>query len=44
MQVRAVEVGPYWPAAQLFLVRGLRSNVTDVPKAAIPVYWNISVE
>lgn len=44
IQLRAVEVAPYWPAAQLFLVRGLRDDVSGILKAAIPVYWNISVE
>lgn len=42
IQIRAVEVVPYWPAAQLSLVRGMRSNVDGVLNAAIPVYWNIS--
>ena len=44
IQLRAVEVGPYWPAAQLYLVRAMRSNVDGAPKAAIPVYWNISLK
>lgn len=42
IQVRAVESAPYWPAAQLFLVRAVRSNVDGILKAAIPVYWNIT--
>lgn len=43
VQLRAVEVAPYWPAAQLSLVRGLRSSVKGELKAAVPVYWNITV-
>lgn len=43
IQLRAVEVAPYWPAAQLYLVRGIRSDVEGILNAAIPVYWNISV-
>lgn len=41
IQLRAVEVVPYWPAAQLYLVRGIRSSVDGVLNAAVPVYWNI---
>jgi peptide/nickel transport system substrate-binding protein len=44
IQLRAVEVGPYWPAAQLYLVRAMRSNVDGALKAAVPVYWNISLK
>lgn len=44
IQLRAVEVGPYWPAAQLYLVRAMRSNVEGTLKAAVPVYWNISLK
>ena len=44
VQLRAVEVVPYWPAAQLHLVRAVRANVDGALKAAIPVYWNISVK
>lgn len=44
VQLRAVEVVPYWPAAQLYLVTGLRSNVQNMVNAAVPVYWNITVE
>ena len=42
IQLRAVEVVPYWPAAQLHLIRALRTNVDGVLNAAIPVYWNIA--
>ena len=42
IQLRAVETVPYWPAAQLYLVRGVRSNVDGILNAAIPVYWNIA--
>jgi peptide/nickel transport system substrate-binding protein len=38
IQLRAVETVPYWPAAQLYLVRGVRSNVDGILNAAIPVY------
>lgn len=44
VQMRAVEVVPYWPAAQLFLVRGMRADVDNVLKAAVPVYWNITLK
>jgi peptide/nickel transport system substrate-binding protein len=42
IQLRAVDYVPYWPAAQLYLVRGVRANVDGILKAAIPVYWNIT--
>jgi peptide/nickel transport system substrate-binding protein len=42
VQLRAVDYVPYWPAAQLYLVRGVRSNVDGILNAAIPVYWNIA--
>lgn len=42
IQLRAVETVPYWPAAQLYLVRGVRSNLDGILNAAIPVYWNIA--
>lgn len=42
LQLRAVEYVPYWPAAQLYLVRGVRTNVEGILKAAVPVYWNIA--
>lgn len=42
IQLRAVEVVPYWPAAQLFLVRAVRSDLDGILKAAVPVYWNVS--
>jgi peptide/nickel transport system substrate-binding protein len=42
IQLRAVETVPYWPAAQLHLVRGVRTSVDGILNAAIPVYWNIT--
>jgi peptide/nickel transport system substrate-binding protein len=42
IQLRAVETVPYWPAAQLYLVRGVRSNIDGILNAAVPVYWNIA--
>lgn len=41
LQLRANEVVPYVPLGQLHLVRGISTSLTDIPKAAIPVYWNI---
>ena len=41
IQLRAVETVPYWPAARLYLVRGVRGDVDGILNAAIPVYWNI---
>ncbi|WP_246732209.1 ABC transporter substrate-binding protein [Bradyrhizobium yuanmingense] len=42
LQLRAVDYVPYWPAAQLYLVRAVRSNVDGLVKGAVPVYWNIT--
>lgn len=42
IQLRAVETVPYWPAAQLYLVRAVRSDLDGILNAAIPVYWNIA--
>ncbi|WP_275197860.1 hypothetical protein [Bradyrhizobium sp. CSA207] len=42
LQLRAVEYVPYWPAAQLYLVRAVRGNVDGIVKAAVPAYWNIA--
>ncbi|OKO68771.1 ABC transporter substrate-binding protein [Bradyrhizobium sp. AS23.2] len=42
LQLRAVDYVPYWPAAQLYLVRAVRGNVDGIVKAAVPVYWNIT--
>ncbi|WP_117190298.1 ABC transporter substrate-binding protein [Rhizobium terrae] len=42
LQKRAVDYVPYWPAAQLYLVRAVRSDLDGILKAAVPVYWNIS--
>jgi len=42
IQLRAVDYVPYWPAAQLYLVRAVRSNVDGIVNGAVPVYWNIS--
>jgi peptide/nickel transport system substrate-binding protein len=41
VQLRANEVVPYVPLGQLSLVRGISAKLSDIPKAAIPVYWNI---
>ena len=41
LQLRANQVVPYVPLGQLHLVRGISTSLTDIPKAAIPVYWNI---
>jgi peptide/nickel transport system substrate-binding protein len=42
LQLRAVDYVPYWPAAQLYLVRAVRGNVDGIVKGAVPVYWNIA--
>jgi peptide/nickel transport system substrate-binding protein len=42
LQLRAVDYVPYWPAAQLYLVRAVRGNVDGIVKGAVPVYWNIT--
>lgn len=41
LQLRAAEVVPYVPLGQLSLVRGVSAKLSDIPNAAIPVYWNI---
>ncbi|WP_341895243.1 ABC transporter substrate-binding protein [Ferrovibrio terrae] len=41
LQLRAAEVVPYVPLGQLSLVRGISAKLSDIPNAAIPVYWNI---
>lgn len=41
IQLRALEVGPYWPLGMVFGIRGYRDNLDDFPKTPVPVYWNI---
>lgn len=41
MQVRAFEVVPFMPLGQVFQPTAFRSNVTDIVKAAIPLFWNV---
>ncbi len=41
IQLRAEETVPYVPLGQLSLVRGVSARLSDIPAAAVPVYWNI---
>ncbi len=41
IQLRAEETVPYVPLGQLSLVRGVSTKLSDIPAAAVPVYWNI---
>lgn len=41
VQLRAAETVPYVPLGQLHLVRGVSAKLSDIPNAAVPVYWNI---
>ena len=42
IQERANETVPYVPLGTLFLVRAYSAKVSGLPKAAVPVYWNVS--
>ena len=44
IQLRAVEVGPTGQRRNSISCAPCRSNVDGAPKAAIPVYWNISLK
>ena len=41
IQLRALEVGPYWPLGMVFGIRGYRADLDGLPKSPVPVYWNI---
>ena len=41
IQLRALEVGPYWPLGMVFGIRGYRDDLDGFPKSPVPVYWNI---
>jgi peptide/nickel transport system substrate-binding protein len=41
IQLRALEVGPYWPLGMIFGIRGYREEFSGFPKTPVPVYWNI---
>jgi peptide/nickel transport system substrate-binding protein len=41
IQLRALEVGPYWPLGMVFGIRGYREEFAGFPKSPVPVYWNI---
>src|SRR5262249_34126493 len=42
IQLRALEVGPYWPIGMIFGVRGYRADLDGFPKTPVPVYWNVA--
>jgi peptide/nickel transport system substrate-binding protein len=42
IQLRALEVGPYWPLGMVFGIRGYRADLEGFPKVPVPVYWNIA--
>jgi peptide/nickel transport system substrate-binding protein len=41
IQLRAFEVIPFMPLGQIFQPTAFRSNVTDIVKAAIPLFWGV---
>lgn len=41
IQQRAFEVVPFMPLGQVFQPTAFRSNVTDIVKAAIPLFWEV---
>jgi peptide/nickel transport system substrate-binding protein len=41
IQMRALEVGPYWPLGMVFGIRGYRDGFSGLLKSPVPVYWNI---
>lgn len=42
IQGRANETVPYVPLGTLYLVRAYSAKLSGLPKAAVPVYWNVS--
>lgn len=43
IEQQAAESVPFVPLGQYFTVMAWRSNVTGIPRAVVPVYWNTSV-
>ena len=41
IQQRAFEVVPFIPLGQVFQPTAFRSNITDIVKAAIPLFWGV---
>jgi peptide/nickel transport system substrate-binding protein len=41
VQLRALEVVPYLPLGQFYLVRGVSTKVSGILDSPIPVFWNI---
>jgi peptide/nickel transport system substrate-binding protein len=42
LQLRTVEVAPYWPLGTLMVSRAYRADLDGFVKASVPVYWNIT--
>jgi len=42
LQRRALEVVPYWPVANLYLLRGYRSSLSGLLAPPAPAYWNVT--
>ena len=41
IQLQALESVPYVPLGQVFLPTAFRSDIKDIVKAAIPLFWGV---